>query len=94
VKQQTGDFITKPRSIIIGLQPTPVILDLGLDYQVFNYSVSLLPHSLTLMKTLPNNPSGSATPLSATSASSHWLWWAFLLSVLAFAGMGPTCAMH
>ena len=33
VKKQTGDFVTKARSIIIGPQLTPVTLDLGQDHQ-------------------------------------------------------------
>ena len=33
VKKQTGGFVTKARSIIIGPQLTPVTLDLGLDHQ-------------------------------------------------------------
>jgi AraC-like DNA-binding protein len=33
VKKQTGDFVSKARSIIIGPQLTPVTLDLGQDHQ-------------------------------------------------------------
>jgi hypothetical protein len=46
------------------------------------------------MKTLVNNSSNSAPTNTAAPVGTSWLWWLFLLGVLACAGAGPTCAWH
>ncbi|MGI4832376.1 MAG: hypothetical protein ACRYFK_02845 [Janthinobacterium lividum] len=46
------------------------------------------------MKTLVSNSPSSATTGSSAPVSTSWLWWLFLLGVLAFASAGPTCAWH
>jgi hypothetical protein len=35
-----------------------------------------------------------ALPTTPVLAGTHWLWWLFLLGVLASASVGPTCAYH
>lgn len=46
------------------------------------------------MKTLTTNSPKSATFSSSTPDGLSWLWWLFLLGVLAFSSVGPTCTWH
>ncbi|WP_233636058.1 hypothetical protein [Hymenobacter setariae] len=49
---------------------------------------SFAPHA----PAVTNRP--DALPATSVPAGTHWLWWLFLLGVLACASVGPTCAYH